>query len=58
MGGGFGSKFGVDRWGVVCAELSRMTGRPVKLMLDRDQEVSVAGARPFHPLRGFGGGGR
>ena len=46
MGGGFGSKFGVDRWGVVCAELSRMTGRPVKLMLDRDQEVSVAGARP------------
>lgn len=46
MGGGFGSKFSVDRWGVVCAELSRMTGRPVKLMLDRDQEVSVAGARP------------
>ena len=46
MGGGFGSKFGVDRWGVVCAELSRATGRPVKLMLDRDQEVSVAGARP------------
>ena len=46
MGGGFGSKFSVDRWGVVCAELARMTGRPVKLMLDRDQEVSVAGARP------------
>ncbi len=46
MGGGFGSKFSADRWGVVCAELARMTGRPVKLMLDRDQEVSVAGARP------------
>lgn len=46
MGGGFGSKFSADRWGVVCVELARMTGRPVKLMLDRDQEVSVAGARP------------
>jgi len=46
MGGGFGSKFSVDRWGVVCAELAKETGRPVKLMLDRDQEVSVAGARP------------
>ncbi len=46
MGGGFGSKFSADRWGVVGVELARMTGRPVKLMLDRDQEVSVAGARP------------
>ena len=46
MGGGFGSKFSVDRWGVVCAQLAKDTGRPVKLMLDRDQEVSVAGARP------------
>ena len=46
MGGGFGSKFSADRWGVVGAELARTTGRPVKLMLDRDQEVSVAGARP------------
>ena len=46
MGGGFGSKFSVDRWGVVCAQLAKETGRPVKLMLDRDQEVSVAGARP------------
>lgn len=46
MGGGFGSKFSADRWGVVGVELARVTGRPVKLMLDRDQEVSVAGARP------------
>ena len=46
MGGGFGSKFSADRWGVVGVELSRMTGRPVKLMLDRNQEVSIAGARP------------
>ncbi len=46
MGGGFGSKFSADRWGVVGSELARVTGRPIKLMLDRNQEVSVAGARP------------
>ncbi len=46
MGGGFGSKFSADRWGVVGVELARMTGRPVKLMLDGYLEVWVAGARP------------
>jgi xanthine dehydrogenase YagR molybdenum-binding subunit len=46
MGGGFGSKFGPDRWGIVCSELARETGRPVKLFLERDQELAVAGARP------------
>jgi len=48
MGGGFGSKFSPDRWGIVCAELSRETGRPVKLFLERDQEQAVAGARPAY----------
>ena len=46
MGGGFGSKFGIDRWGVECGELARETGRPVKLMLERDSEMTVAGDRP------------
>ncbi len=46
MGGGFGSKFSPDRWGIVGAELAREAGAPVKLFLDRDQEVSVAGSRP------------
>lgn len=46
IGGGFGSKFAADAWGVVCAELARETGRPVKLMLDRDQELQTAGCRP------------
>jgi xanthine dehydrogenase YagR molybdenum-binding subunit len=46
MGGGFGSKFSIDRWGVECAKLSRELGKPVKLMLDRDQEMQVAGMRP------------
>jgi xanthine dehydrogenase YagR molybdenum-binding subunit len=46
MGGGFGSKFSIDRWGVECARLSKQTGKPVKLMLDRDGELLMAGARP------------
>lgn len=46
MGGGFGSKFAADVWGFLCADLAHMTGRPVKLMLDRDQELMVAGTRP------------
>lgn len=46
MGGGFGSKFAIDTWGVSCAKLSKKTGRPVKLMLDRDEELQIAGGRP------------
>lgn len=46
MGGGFGSKFGVDKWGTIGAVLSKQTGRPVKLMLDRDLELMIAGNRP------------
>ena len=46
MGGGFGSKFSVDAWGIACAELARKAKAPVKLMLDRAAEVAVAGDRP------------
>lgn len=47
MGGGFGSKFSADRWGIECAEISRQAGgAPVKLMLDRDAELTIAGDRP------------
>ena len=46
MGGGFGSKFDIDTWGIACAKLSKQTGRPVKLMLDRDEEQLMAGSRP------------
>lgn len=46
IGGGFGSKFAADEWGVVCAKIAKDTGRPVKLMLDRDIELKTAGARP------------
>jgi len=46
MGGGFGSKFAADTWGAACARLAKKSGRPVKMMLERDQELMVAGARP------------
>jgi len=46
IGGGFGSKFQVDRWGIETARLAKDTGKPVKLMLERDSELLVAGARP------------
>jgi xanthine dehydrogenase YagR molybdenum-binding subunit len=46
MGGGFGSKFQSDIWGFACARLARKAGRPVKMLLERDHELMVAGARP------------
>jgi xanthine dehydrogenase YagR molybdenum-binding subunit len=46
MGGGFGSKFGPDVQGITAADLARRAGAPVKLMLDRDEEVTTAGNRP------------
>jgi xanthine dehydrogenase YagR molybdenum-binding subunit len=50
MGGGFGSKFNADKWASIGGLLSKKTGRPVKLMLERDMELMIAGNRPS----GFG----
>ena len=47
IGGGFGSKFSPDRWGIYTAEISKKaSGKPVRVMLERDAELKVAGARP------------
>lgn len=47
MGGGFGSKFGPDVQGLAAVDLSRRAGGvAVKLMLDREGEVTSAGNRP------------
>ena len=47
IGGGFGSKFSPDRWGVFTAVVSKKAGgKPVRIMLERDTELKVAGARP------------
>lgn len=49
MGGGFGSKFGSNAYDIldiVCSELARRARQPVKLMLDRAEEVTTGGTRP------------
>ncbi|MCL4795061.1 MAG: xanthine dehydrogenase family protein molybdopterin-binding subunit [Bryobacteraceae bacterium] len=47
IGGGFGSKFQIDRWGLASAQLSKMNGgRPVKVYLERNVELTIAGVRP------------
>src|SRR5579859_2106618 len=47
IGGGFGSKFSPDRWGIFTAEISKKAGgKPVRIMLERDVELEMAGARP------------
>ncbi len=46
MGGGYGSKFGPDIQGTVAAELARKAKAPVKLMLDRESEITTGGNRP------------
>jgi len=45
MGGGFGSKFGVDAWDQFCARAAKETGRPCRYLLDRKEE-HIAGNRP------------
>jgi len=47
IGGGFGSKFQADRWGVESGFLSKESGgKPVRLYLERSSELSIAGCRP------------
>ena len=46
MGGGFGSKFGPDVQGLICATLAQQAKLPVKLMLDRKEEHLATGNRP------------
>ncbi|MDZ7371717.1 MAG: xanthine dehydrogenase family protein molybdopterin-binding subunit [candidate division KSB1 bacterium] len=46
MGGGFGSKFGPKSYNVICARLAKQAGAPVKLMLDREEEMLCTGNRP------------
>ena len=46
MGGGFGSKFGPDAQGLICARLAKDAGVAVKLFLDRKEEHLDSGNRP------------
>lgn len=51
IGGGFGGKFAPDYWATAAARISKATGRPVKFLLDRDQELKIAGNRPSGYLK-------
>jgi len=51
MGGGFGSKWGAETVTFLAAQAARVTGRPVKAMLDRQEEHLVAGYRPLSRQR-------
>ncbi len=47
VGGGFGSKFQPDRWGIESAQISKTAGgKPVKVFLDRATENVIGGVRP------------
>ncbi len=46
MGGGFGSKLGVNDFTIVAARLARETGRPVKIVLTRRENSYCVGYRP------------
>ena len=46
MGGGFGSKLRAGKYTVIAALLSRMTARPVKLVLSREETYLATGNRP------------
>lgn len=49
VGGGFGSKSRISEHEAIAAALARKSGRPVKLVLDRNEEFETTKSRhPFH----------
>jgi CO/xanthine dehydrogenase Mo-binding subunit len=46
MGGGFGSKLQSDKSTIIAALLAKKTGRPVKLLLTREETFLAVGNRP------------
>ena len=58
IGGGFGAKFGPDRWDVAAGKLARDANAPVKMLLDRAAEITVAGDRPSTYARVTVGGNK
>jgi xanthine dehydrogenase YagR molybdenum-binding subunit len=46
VGGGFGSKLGLTMETIAAVELAGAAGAPVRVALDRHEELSVAGYRP------------
>ncbi|MFF3676116.1 molybdopterin-dependent oxidoreductase [Streptomyces sp. NPDC002120] len=51
VGGGFGCKMGLTSDVVAAAELARLHGAPVRVVLDRDEELTDGGYRPGTRMR-------
>ena len=51
MGGGFGSKLELSKHTVIAALLARITARPVKLFLSREEEFLAVGNRPANMMK-------
>ena len=49
IGGGFGSKLDIYPFEVICVQLARITGRPVRLMFSREEEFLASPTR--QPVR-------
>lgn len=50
MGGGFGSKLGLGKYTVIAAALARITARPVKAALSREESFLSEGNRPANTI--------
>lgn len=46
VGGGFGSKVGLDQGGMAAVELSLQVKLPVRMVADREEEMTIGGNRP------------
>ena len=46
MGGGFGSKLSLKSYNIIAAKLAKKAGAPVKVMLNREEDVLCTGNRP------------
>jgi CO/xanthine dehydrogenase Mo-binding subunit len=51
MGGGFGSKLQADKYNIIAAVLAKLTARPVKLFLSREETFLCVGNRPPSNMR-------
>jgi xanthine dehydrogenase YagR molybdenum-binding subunit len=51
MGGGFGAKLEVGKYTVYAALMAKMTGRPVKIFLPREDCMLVTGNRPGNTMK-------
>lgn len=50
VGGAFGAKVGVDSTALIAITLAKLAGAPVRVSLDRAEELAIGGNRPAHEI--------